>query len=98
MVLAGTVGGASAQSAKSKTGGTLQFLLNTEPPGMDPVQMREIPNISPAFPAQAIFDELVYTDPDTLKVKPKIASSLTTADKGLTWVLKIRPDVKFSDG
>jgi peptide/nickel transport system substrate-binding protein len=98
MALAGTAVAASAQSAKSKTGGTLQFLLNTEPPGMDPIQMREIPNISPAFPAQAVFDELVYTDPVTLKVKPKIATSLTTADKGLTWVLKIRPDVKFSDG
>src|SRR5262245_2062419 len=95
------VAGASAQAPaaqKPKAGGTFTFLFNTEPPGLDPVQLREVPNISPALAAVAIFDELVYTDPDTLKVKPKVATSLTTPDKGLTWTLKLHPDVKFSDG
>jgi peptide/nickel transport system substrate-binding protein len=97
MALAGAGARASA-AAKPTQGGTMSFLFNTEPPGLDPVQLREVPNISPAMAAVAIFDELVYTDPTTLKVKPKIATGLTTSDKGLTWTLKLRPDVKFSDG
>lgn len=98
VVLAGGSGGTSTGAAKPKTGGTFAFLFNTEPPGMDPIQLREVPNISPALAVTAIFDQLVYADPTSLKVKPKIASSLTTQDKGLTWVLKIRPNVRFSDG
>src|SRR4051794_27401705 len=97
-VLAGSSTGVASAAQKPKAGGTFTFLFNTEPPGLDPVQLREVPNISPALAAVAIFDELVYTDPDTLKVKPKVATSLTTADKGLTWTLKLHPDVKFSDG
>jgi peptide/nickel transport system substrate-binding protein len=88
-------GGAATQP---KQGGTLTFLFNAEPPGMDPIQLREVPQISPGVSANAIFDQLLYTDAATLKVKPKIATSLTTPDKGLTWVLKLHPNVKFSDG
>jgi peptide/nickel transport system substrate-binding protein len=95
---AGVISGTASAAAQPKQGGTLSFLFNSEPPGLDPVQLREIPNISPAMAAVGIFDELVYTDPTTLKVKPKIATSLTTPDKGLTWVMKLRPDVKFTDG
>jgi peptide/nickel transport system substrate-binding protein len=98
MALAATGSGAASAAAKPKSGGTLSFLFNTEPPGLDPAQLREVPNISPAMAAVAIFDELVYTDPTTLKVKPKIATALTTSDKGTTWTLKLRPNVQFSDG
>src|SRR5262249_45041502 len=48
VVLAGATAGASTHSAKPKKGGTYTFLFNTEPPGADPVQLREVPNISPA--------------------------------------------------
>jgi peptide/nickel transport system substrate-binding protein len=90
--------GASTHGAKIKKGGTLTFLFNVDPPGMDPIQLREVPQISPVFAAVMAFDELVYTDPVTLKVKPKMATSLTTNDKGLTWVMKLHSGIRFSDG
>jgi peptide/nickel transport system substrate-binding protein len=98
IVLAGHVPGASAQAGGPQKGGTLTWLFNAEPPGADPAQLREVPNLSPLLVQAAIFDELVYTDPVTLKVKPKIATSLTTADKGLTWTMKLHSGVRFSDG
>jgi peptide/nickel transport system substrate-binding protein len=98
IVLAGATAGASTHSAKPKKGGTYTFLFNTEPPGADPVQLREVPNISPALMAGAIYDQLVQTNPTNLKIEPKIATSLTTADKGLSWTLKLHSGVTFSDG
>src|SRR5262245_20883541 len=91
-----SAGASSTQAVKPKTGGTLTWLFNTEPAGLGPVQLRESPNLTPLLVQVSLFDELVYTDPVTLKVRPKIATSLTTADKGLTWTLKLHSGVKFS--
>src|SRR5687768_8420242 len=86
LVFANGSAGAATGAAKPKTGGTLTYLFNAEPPSMDPASgVREVPQISPAFWSAAIFDQLVYTNPKNLKTVPKIAQSLTTADKGLTW-------------
>lgn len=46
----------------------------------------------------AVYDALVATDPATGTVRPKIAESLTSNDGGKKWTLRIRPDVRFSDG
>jgi peptide/nickel transport system substrate-binding protein len=46
----------------------------------------------------AVYDELVWTDPATGSVQPKIAESLMSEGDGSKWVLKIRPNVRFSDG
>jgi peptide/nickel transport system substrate-binding protein len=40
---------------------------------------------------------LLYQDPDTGGIVPQTAESMTTSD-GKTWALKIRPNIKFSDG
>ena len=45
----------------------------------------------------AVFGLLVYSDPADGQVKPQMADSLTSTD-GVVWNLKLRPDVKFSDG
>jgi peptide/nickel transport system substrate-binding protein len=99
VVLFGATAGASTHSvAKPKKGGVFTILFNTEPPGADVLQLREIPNISPGLMASAIYDELVWTNPTNLKLMPKIATSITTADKGLTWTIKLHSGVTFSDG
>ncbi|GAA4998135.1 ABC transporter substrate-binding protein [Yinghuangia aomiensis] len=46
----------------------------------------------------ALYDPMFYFDPADGKVKPHLAESLTTADGGATWTLKLRPGVTFSDG
>jgi peptide/nickel transport system substrate-binding protein len=89
---------AAAAVQKPKKGGTLTIIDNAEPPGMDPLELREVPNISPAMAAVAIYDELVYQDAKTSEVKPKVAKSLTASNGGLVWTLKLHPGVKFSDG
>jgi len=45
----------------------------------------------------AVYDALVYTDPSTGNVVPELATSMTTAD-AIVWTMKIRPNVKFTDG
>ncbi len=46
----------------------------------------------------ALYDPLVYLDPESNTVKPHLAQSLNTSDGGATWTLKLRPGVTFSDG
>src|SRR5262245_19351055 len=100
VVAAGAVsaGGSVGAAAKPRSGGALSLVFNAEPAGLDPVQMRGAPDISSVMAAVGIYDELVWTDPATLKVKPKIATELNTTDSGLTWTLKLRSGVQFSDG
>ncbi|MFC7657657.1 ABC transporter substrate-binding protein [Pseudonocardia benzenivorans] len=52
-------------------------------------------NANPA--AAAVYDSLMKVEPDGT-VAPFLAESMTTADGGRTWTLKLRPNVAFSDG
>jgi peptide/nickel transport system substrate-binding protein len=45
----------------------------------------------------AVLDVLVYTDPQDGQVKGQIADSLTSTD-AVVWTLKIKPNVRFTDG
>jgi peptide/nickel transport system substrate-binding protein len=45
----------------------------------------------------AVYDVLIYTDPVSGAVLPEIATSMTTSD-AVVWTMKIRPNVKFTDG
>lgn len=46
----------------------------------------------------AVYDVLMRYDSATNKFEPRLAESLTEEPGGLTWTLKLRPDVRFSDG
>ncbi|WTW97506.1 ABC transporter substrate-binding protein [Streptomycetaceae bacterium NBC_01309] len=46
----------------------------------------------------ALYDTLFYTDNANNKIVPNIGESLATADGGTTWTMKLKPNVKFSDG
>src|SRR5262249_39918919 len=47
-----------------------------------------------------VYATLLYADTTVSPpaVKPLLAQSFTTADNGTTWVLKLRPNLVFSDG
>jgi peptide/nickel transport system substrate-binding protein len=45
----------------------------------------------------AVYDALMLTDSSTGEIKPQLAESLTSSDR-IVWTLKIKPNVKFSDG
>ncbi|MGR6997009.1 ABC transporter substrate-binding protein [Yinghuangia aomiensis] len=55
-------------------------------------------NVADASRLAAIYDPLLLTDAATGAVRPHLAESLTSADDGATWILKLRPNVTFSDG
>lgn len=46
----------------------------------------------------AVYDMLVRSDPATGTVTPHIADSLSPADGGRTWTLRLRPGIRFTDG
>jgi peptide/nickel transport system substrate-binding protein len=43
-------------------------------------------------------DGLVCRDPETMEIKPWLATSWETTDDGLTWTFHLRDDVTFHDG
>src|SRR5262245_38327689 len=94
-----TVAAPATAAAKPQTGGTLTILKASEAPnGWDPVNVGAIPQNTPTPQQLMIFDLLVYEDPVTLKIVPRVAQSFTTSDNGTTWTLKLRPNIQFSDG
>ena len=46
----------------------------------------------------AIYDTLVRYDPVTLKYEPQTAESVTSNADSTEWTIKLRPNIKFSDG
>lgn len=71
--------------------------LPGEAASFDPTQTSFV-NVADGSRMAAVYDQLVWTDPSTGSVQPKIAESLQFEGSPSTWVLRIRPGVKFSDG
>jgi peptide/nickel transport system substrate-binding protein len=97
VVLAGPSTGASTRAAQPAHGGTLNLVWSVDVTNWDPINTQGVPNFeSPGM--FALYDNLFYVDPATLQLQPRLGLSLTTPDNGATWTLKLRPNVKFSDG
>jgi peptide/nickel transport system substrate-binding protein len=92
--------GCAGVAVESSTGahGRVVTLVPSEVPGLDPVVGVGSAGAGPMQRMYAIYGALLYTDSQTGRVKPDLAESMTTSDGGTTWTLKLRPDVKFSDG
>jgi peptide/nickel transport system substrate-binding protein len=92
------VGAHEAVAASPERGGTLTTMEAADNrTSWDPIALLGIPQYdSPG--SFAIYDTLFYEDPATLKLVYRLATSMTTSDGGTTWTLKLRPNVKFSDG
>jgi peptide/nickel transport system substrate-binding protein len=83
-------------AADVQIGGTITYLKGSDSAGFDPINL----TASTGADAPASFAEfgaLVYSDPADGVVKPQMADSLTSTD-ALVWTLKLRPNVKFTDG
>jgi len=48
--------------------------------------------------SSAVFDSLVYQDPETNEIVGGLAESWELSDDGLMWTIKLRDGVKFHDG
>ncbi|HYM91491.1 MAG TPA: ABC transporter substrate-binding protein, partial [bacterium] len=93
--LALTAGLLAPLSAESPTrGGTVQVVLDRDPPTMDPhlsgsAVDRQV--------YQNLYDKLVDID-DQLAIVPMLATSWTISQDGRTVTFKLRGGVKFHDG
>ena len=84
-------GGDLAAEGTPKSGGNLIIGNDREIVSFDPT--RQNGNVA----AQAIYDLLFRIGPDGT-VQPWMASSIDTADNGLTWRLGLHDGVRFTDG
>ena len=89
--------GTTSTSGTPVSGGTFTFLHTKDAVRLDPVAATGAS--SPGGDAQefsAIYGMLAYVDPTNGTVVPQMAQSLTSTDS-LTWMLKLRPNVQFTD-
>ncbi|MDI2129415.1 ABC transporter substrate-binding protein [Yinghuangia seranimata] len=91
----GKAGGGNTAPAKS--GGTLTMLAVQDSASLDPFRVSNVALADEPRMA-ALYDPLFVIDPKTRSVTPHLGESLTTADNGATWTMKLRPGVVFSDG
>ncbi len=90
--------GASTSAAKKATaGGTLTVLVANEIPSFSPYPQRIGSLTQGGDRTFAVFDTILKIDPKTNAPVPNMGT-VTTDDGGSTWIMKLKPDIKFSDG
>ena len=77
-------------------GGTITMGMFSETAGLDPI-VSTGSGVTGAIEMLAIYDSVMRWDPETGKYEPRTAESLTSTDLTV-WTLKIKPNIKFSDG
>jgi peptide/nickel transport system substrate-binding protein len=86
----------SAASGEPRLGGSATFLVNKEPRTLDPATLS---NQGPqdGVLGNALYGQLVTTDPEDHSVVPKLARVLES-ENGIEWTLTLRDGLTFSDG
>ncbi|GGL12548.1 ABC transporter substrate-binding protein [Nocardia jinanensis] len=89
-------GNSPAATGEPRPGGAATFLVNKEPRTLDPATLS---NLGPQDGAlgNALYGQLVGTDPADHSIVPKLAQSLESKD-GIEWTLTLRAGLTFSDG
>jgi peptide/nickel transport system substrate-binding protein len=95
-------GGATATTAPAttltpKVGGTVTMGVFAEPSGLDPV-VAQGGGTGGNHEMGAIYDTLMRIDPATKTFVPQLAESMSSNADGSEFTMKLRPNVKFSDG
>ncbi|MGC0418680.1 ABC transporter substrate-binding protein [Embleya sp. AB8] len=88
-------GADSADGGSAK--GAMTVLVTQEARSLDPT-VASLSQITGGTQAAAVFDVLLWIDPKTGRARPQLAESATAAEGGRVWTLRLRPDLKFSDG
>lgn len=78
-------------------GGTLTFAAYSEPAVLDPAQTI-VAGSTGGIEMAAVYDVLLRVDPESGETQPQLAESLEPNDDHTEWTLRLRPDVRFSDG
>ncbi len=98
-ICASGVGVASVDTAKkTKAGGSITIANSNEVPSLDPVKIPVGGSGNQGTDrALLVFGSLLRLDANTGTLIPGLAESMATSD-GQVWTLKLRADLKFSDG
>jgi peptide/nickel transport system substrate-binding protein len=95
-----TAAGASTTAAaaeKPVSGGTITWGEFSSPAGLDPIIMTGSGSTG-LNESEAVFDTLLHFDQPTGKYNPGTALSADPNSDATVWTVKLRPNVKFSDG
>jgi peptide/nickel transport system substrate-binding protein len=87
---------AAAKQVCCKQGGNVTIALSSEVRSLDAAQMINALS-SGGIQGNALYDVLIWVDPVTGKIHPGLAESFTSKD-GVTWTMKLRSNLKFTDG
>ncbi len=79
----------------AKSGGTLRLSVLSETDGLNPTVNRFSPTAYQM--GYTVFEPLFYWDASG-QITPYLAESGTNSDDGLTFTLKLRPNITFTDG
>jgi peptide/nickel transport system substrate-binding protein len=90
-------GDEQSTTAEPQSGGVLTIGQYSAPFTLDPA-VSFGGGVTGDIEMAAIYDTLVRYDPDTLEYVPQTAESVTPNDDYTEWTIKLRPDIKFSDG
>lgn len=82
--------------AAAAGGGTLSVGISSDIKTLDP--HRSSLDVFRHTIRSAVFEALVFVNPDTLKADPRLAASWETSADGLSVTFKLKPGVTFHDG
>jgi peptide/nickel transport system substrate-binding protein len=92
-----TTSAVSSTTLTPQDGGIMSFVEFSEPASLDPI-VTTGNGTTGATEMAAVYDTLLRYDPDTGKYEPRTAASVTSTDDSLEWTVKLKPNIKFSDG
>jgi peptide/nickel transport system substrate-binding protein len=87
----------TASAGQPVTGGTVTWGEFSSPAGLDPIIMTGSGSTG-LNETEAVFDTLLHFDQPTGKYNPGTALSAEPNADATVWTVKLRPNVKFSDG
>ncbi|MGW9212913.1 ABC transporter substrate-binding protein [Embleya sp. NPDC055664] len=88
---------ADTSTVAPKPGGTLTVAMASDMRSMDPFGALSN-SYTDNSRLNAVYDSLFWHEAKTGKVMPQIGESLTPDPGNASWTLKLKPNVKFSDG
>jgi peptide/nickel transport system substrate-binding protein len=88
----------AAESGEPQTGGELTFGQQSLAAILDPAKLDAVQAGGPGNEAFAVFGALLVADNESGEMEPLLAESLESTDEGTTWMLKLRPELTFTDG
>lgn len=95
-----TSGGGNPTTTAAKTpvsGGILTFASFSEPASLDPM-VSTGSGTTGATEMAAVYDTLMRYNPKERKYEPRTADSATPNADATEWTVKLKPNIKFSDG